>query len=542
MIKKIKFKNIKTNNDIILNFDSETNIIVGPKGGGKSTLFNLLAGLAENYISNRTIAALESFDLEFEKAEMVNGEIKHYNTLEVRKLTKTQFDHKSNRYDIISQNDIIKTQLDNYADIEKRFFKNLLEKVKNNDSVISFVSEIKDYYHKSVTFKNLLEDDSINWTNSFNMDKFQSNDFSFLYIKEFNTNVIKSELKTSITFLNQIIDSYKLFSSQLKNQKASLKTIVGKHISDNYKNNYDTNINTFDEKLKELEKITSKEINLIQKKINIINSFDLAYTKILKSIKDKSKDLDFIAQFKLKAENRFKQIAFHTKSINYAFNELTSNSKILSFDSKPIKDEILEFKIDDQITIEQPDILNLLKIVFHTPTSLNSFYAWLLKLNEKGIKDFNDSSLFLKIAKIIKAKEKAYIWAKGQSYDTLSLGEKSIFGISHKLNLNKENRLFLDQIEDNLDNKTIVEKIVKWINNKPGQKFLVTHNANVGILTNVKNVIIADNDSNDGIAYSKGLIVQQSDTRDSDLSIFLEGGTGHLENRWKIIKGEKHEN
>ena len=36
-------------------------MIIGPKGGGKSTLFDLIAGLKHNYISDNVVEALKRF-------------------------------------------------------------------------------------------------------------------------------------------------------------------------------------------------------------------------------------------------------------------------------------------------------------------------------------------------------------------------------------------------------------------------------------------------------------------------------------------------
>ena len=131
------------------------------------------------------------------------------------------------------------------------------------------------------------------------------------------------------------------------------------------------------------------------------------------------------------------------------------------------------------------------------------------------------------------------IMAGNKRYQELSLGEKSIFGIKYKLSKSISNKMFLDQIEDNLDNKTIIEEIVKVIKEKDGQKFIVTHNANIGILTNVENVIVADKNNKNQNTYYKGNISILQKTNESDLAQYLEGGVKALEERHQIIKGNK---
>ena len=76
MIKEIIFKNTKdfSAKSISLSLAPNVNVIIGPKGGGKSTLFDLIAGLKNNYISENVIKALESYHLKFEKAIKYSNE------------------------------------------------------------------------------------------------------------------------------------------------------------------------------------------------------------------------------------------------------------------------------------------------------------------------------------------------------------------------------------------------------------------------------------------------------------------------------------
>lgn len=59
-------------------------------------------------------------------------------------------------------------------------------------------------------------------------------------------------------------------------------------------------------------------------------------------------------------------------------------------------------------------------------------------------------------------KDKIKIYAGDEEYKNLSMGQKTLFGITHAIdtlnNVPNEQYLLLDQIEDNLDNKTIYEK------------------------------------------------------------------------------------
>ena len=164
----------------------------------------------------------------------------------------------------------------------------------------------------------------------------------------------------------------------------------------------------------------------------------------------------------------------------------------------------------------------------------NCNIAFIDKDNENGLKDFNIDKLYKILAN--KIKDTVVVYANGVVYDNLSLGQKSIYGIKYKFINSKDEILFLDQPEDNLDNNTIAVNILDMINSKQQQVFIVTHNANIGILTNPSKIIVADlnNSSNQ---YYEGKIVRD-ENGDTEISKYLEGGFSFLESRYKIVKGE----
>jgi ATPase subunit of ABC transporter with duplicated ATPase domains len=135
------------------------------------------------------------------------------------------------------------------------------------------------------------------------------------------------------------------------------------------------------------------------------------------------------------------------------------------------------------------------------------------------------------------------IMAGEKKYSSMSSGEKSIFGIQFKLDKmpNTQDILFLDQPEDNLDNKTIVNGLVDRLKAFKRQSFIVTHNANIGILTGTNKVIVADIHKEEH-QYKEGILRIQDKNSDSDASSFLEGGVSSLNNRYTIINNKKGEN
>jgi ABC-type branched-subunit amino acid transport system ATPase component len=96
MFKHIKFKNTNTidGSTFIIDFDPKKNIIIGPKGGGKSTLFNLIIGFHKNYKAKHITDALAKFNLEPIEIVKESGEKISYSSL--RAIKKTEFEKKAN--------------------------------------------------------------------------------------------------------------------------------------------------------------------------------------------------------------------------------------------------------------------------------------------------------------------------------------------------------------------------------------------------------------------------------------------------------------
>jgi ABC-type taurine transport system ATPase subunit len=125
----------------------------------------------------------------------------------------------------------------------------------------------------------------------------------------------------------------------------------------------------------------------------------------------------------------------------------------------------------------------------------------------------------------------------GKIYKNLSAGQKSIFGIEYKFRNAEKKTMFLDQPEDNLDNNTIATKILKLIKTNHQQYFIVTHNANIGILTNPTKVIVADIDNKN--FNDKYKIQDPKNIKNNPKAFYLEGGYSYLESRFNIIKKEE---
>jgi energy-coupling factor transporter ATP-binding protein EcfA2 len=72
----------------VIKFTKGVNIIIGPKGGGKSTLFNLLAGVENGIIPNSVITTLKDRQMVIDKIVYYSGEERLINSF--KKIIKSK--------------------------------------------------------------------------------------------------------------------------------------------------------------------------------------------------------------------------------------------------------------------------------------------------------------------------------------------------------------------------------------------------------------------------------------------------------------------
>ncbi|WP_128008838.1 hypothetical protein [Mycoplasma sp. ATU-Cv-508] len=115
----------------------------------------------------------------------------------------------------------------------------------------------------------------------------------------------------------------------------------------------------------------------------------------------------------------------------------------LSFDESQEGTYFLAFEIKKSVELQQVQIYDLISQVLYKPASNNDIGDWIKKVLEKGLKDFEPGKIRKKLAQIVK--EEVNVLANGKNYETMSLGEKSIYGIEYKLRESAGETLFLDQ-------------------------------------------------------------------------------------------------
>jgi hypothetical protein len=279
-----------------------------------------------------------------------------------------------------------------------------------------------------------------------------------------------------------------------------------------------------------------------------------AIEKTLKHLKriinERTAIISKIETFRMTSENFFKNLAKQI-AINVAMFE-SIVTKRLHFDfvgSRKTKYDI-ELSINQKITIEPNDV-SVLGILSHTLHKANKdetrYSNWLYKSieSETPVKDSNfDKHVFgflgEKVSQYIK------LLADGIDYQIMSLGTKTSFGLRKKISNHQSSYIFLDQPEDNIDSNTIYSTLIPLIEKSmsDGQIFMVTHNANFGIIMDTKTVTVANLDNRDEpyiqtFDVTTQKLLKDMKTKDSPVALYLEGGIQSIIDRHKKLTHNK---
>ncbi|MCK5867459.1 MAG: hypothetical protein KAG14_03590, partial [Mycoplasmataceae bacterium] len=287
MIKAITFK--KTNTllgaeEITIDFTENKNIIVGPKGGGKSTLFNLLIGFTKGFKGKHVTEALKHYNLEASHVEMDSGERVSYDSLTT--ITKKDFESRADNWNnVIWQSDEIKSKLDNSKSLDK--FKKTFtsELIIGNKSVDLVIEKIKKIYDLISHLKNN-RNKRINWDLAFELDDKKS-DYDPILTMNYDSFYEKKKYKN---LQNQSQD----ISRKIKEYIDTISKIKMSHFPENdlFKNDNELRkyFNDLINKNEEIIKLMDIKRNHDKKAIKLFESFDYALDTTKKTIKAEGKN------------------------------------------------------------------------------------------------------------------------------------------------------------------------------------------------------------------------------------------------------------
>ncbi|WPL36734.1 hypothetical protein [Malacoplasma iowae] len=540
MIKAIYFKKTDSLDEseglIKIDFDRHINVIVGPKGGGKSTLFDLLASIKNGYLPSNVIDALKNHGLEFVKAEEFNGETILSSTLS-KKNEKDKFNDFYKRNDVIFQDDPIKKDLNKSDDIEKEKYNYAKEIVqKQFDKVSNIINRIQNFYNMIYSLINGSHN-SINWANTFNFKK-TKDDLNIISHLNFSISKFKSLKDIETKNINKIIENSKEQIGLMKSFKENID-LTSVYKDDKFNSDYQKILGNIIENHNQLTQLLLNRNKLTKKIANVFDAFNIAYIRQINKIKELDYNNQGLKTFEKASKDYFANFAKQIIKLKKIFYELTNTSLEIKFDKEELEHTFLTYKMpQDGVKFDDDFIYDLLKIVLNTPKSEKDLYRWIHENQKetKSKKDFDQNKIINKISKELV--NFVQVYADGYDYKTLSLGQRSIYGIKYKLKRSNNQDLFLDQPEDNLDNNTIATTILDLIQERKEQQvFIVTHNANIGILSNPEKVIVADL-NNKINPYQEGKISLDKNSNDTTTTFYLEGGFKYLEARYIKAKGE----
>ncbi|WP_203341744.1 ATP-binding cassette domain-containing protein [Metamycoplasma hominis] len=547
MIKSLKIKNNNETYDINLN--SQVNVIVGEKGSGKSTLLLILAEAIVNkklfkneyeWFNEKAKFLVDSINID--NTEIKTQDFSYIFDSENKQNSKDAgiLEIQKNLSGYISQNDSRKNSLDSSEYVEKQ----------KSNCIDNFTEKI--YYDQDQKMLKQLDDFRLleDLLNEYRRERDRQIALSNVFNQSFNLNEGSTKNIATIDY-----DS----SNEIKKIKELLKSI-----EETKEKIYSTNLVVnnllaqFEQSSSLLQISNEQLLDIQQRTENVIlqnnlfleyyNQYNLVVSKDKKALEcfklsftnAKRAYLEELSNT-LKIQNDNEQLLEHfsnlgriMKKINRQYNSIIEKEIILNWtlEETDKKNKNIKYKIESFALSEEEKNLILNKWLGSTNKSKT-----IADVFNGNIKDNFD------IKKMIKTliKDKIKIYAGDEEYKNLSMGQKTLFGITHAIdtlnNVPNEQYLLLDQIEDNLDNKTIYEKIVPMLQEqikKDKQIFIVTHNPNIGTL--IKGNIITTDIFNTNLnkKFVVNEIIREDNEIDTPQSLYLEGSMKALYERLKV--------
>ncbi|CAX37192.1 ABC transporter ATP-binding protein [Metamycoplasma hominis] len=547
MIKSLKIKNNNETYDINLN--SQVNVIVGEKGSGKSSLLLVLAEAIVNkklfkneyeWFNEKAKFLVDSINID--NTEIKTQDFSYIFDSESKQNSKDAgiLEIQKNLSGYISQNDSRKNSLDSSEYVEKQksnCIDNFTEKIyydqdqkmlKQLNDFRSLEDLLNEYRHerdRQIALSNV-------FNQSFNLNEGSTKNIATIDCDSSNEIKKIKELLKSIEETKEKIYSTNLVVNNLLaqfEQSSSLLQISKEQLLDIQQRTENVILqnNLFLEYYNQYNLVVSKDKKALE-------CFKLSFTNAKRAYLEELSNTLKIQNDNEQLLEHFSNLGRIMKKINRQYNSIIEKEIILNWtlEETDKKNKNIKYKIESFALSEEEK--NLILNKWLGSTNKSNTIADVLNGN---IKDNFD------IKKMIKAliKDKIKIYAGDEEYKNLSMGQKTLFGITHAIdtlnNVPNEQYLLLDQIEDNLDNKTIYEKIVPMLQEqikKGKQIFIVTHNPNIGTL--IKGNIITTDIFNTNLnkKFVVNEIIREDNEIDTPQSLYLEGSMKALYERLKV--------
>lgn len=503
MIKEVIF------DGITIQFSTQLNAIIGGRGSGKSVLLDSIAAKLEN-------TELPRKRKEFLKKFPIS--IKNYNNSEITTAFSIDYFNQAYVSDLFSENN---------------FGENLKKKFKESFSNLVNIKKEDIELENKKNFKELILDydvQSVENLNAFSKDyPIISNDG--LNLKVYQRDKIKIDKTTQVIDYNKELLRIKNYfdglPQQLKENK-NLKRLedllklgiveeIHKFNEESLQNNY--SINTFIDKFFEAKK----------------NKTEVASRKSLveESIKSKIKLLSYETKYRNMIINAYFEIAenFQIYHSEYSIEDGSEKNRFIFSNELTI-----ESPFDHLISVmnkyidSRKYVVNSGNLVRSCVLFINGEMQNYLKesLDYDDLKnelvDFNLEYLHVNNIYYVEENKILNIMDQSPGTQTNILMEYIVYRRTSK-------PLLIDQPEDNIDNKTIYDKLRKWFTKLKSERqvIVVTHDANIVVNADAENVIIAEQTSDDKFMYHFGALEFEDIIYDA--SSILDGGKEAVKRR-----------
>lgn len=270
--------------------------------------------------------------------------------------------------------------------------------------------------------------------------------------------------------------SIKVYKDKLDNLSKDIKPIMDKQDRSKEINQCEDEVKSIEENIsviKKEEKNTKKYKDEMKNRLSLIEDKVISFEEKSRKIVENLTGVEITNGLKLKTELMFDQKLYETEIIDKFDGRSLSNAKIDGLLEKPEVEAFSEYWID------------LIK------NTVNNKFGSELKKNSDYI-DLLQSLSNLPIDMPINLKK------DNDDLSMMSPGKRAIVVLELLLEGDPEDKspILIDQPEDNLDNRTISEELVGLLRKVSlyRQVFVVTHNANLVVLADADEVIVANQD------------------------------------------------
>lgn len=308
---------------------------------------------------------------------------------------------------------------------------------------------------------------------------------------------------------------------------------------------------SFDDKYEELKEQFSK----IKRDINLpnIQADDyVKYTKELDLTKAQLSELDKLSKKKKELQTQLKQTLVSLQSLwHYEFEIVQEEIKKVNDDQDSIKIGV-EFKGNKQdYTSYLKENLrgsnlrdNNIKTIVDSYTDMIAVYDDLNLANSNLASNLSDVQLHtfkeyfnsnIEAFLTYRVPDKFEIIYRGRSLNEHSLGQRASALIIFLLTLKESDLIIIDQPEDDLDNQTIYNDVIKVLKElkNTSQFIFATHNPNIPVLGDCEQVVSCKYDAN-VIDTNLGSI--DDETIREEIVNIMEGGKEAFNNRKRIYE------